>query len=146
MPSLDELAPILGQWRTSGDVRDDVGGIESRINGTDSYRTLPGEAWIAHEVDVRIGGGHIVAHELIGGEHPDGGWSMHSFDSSPEPGLMRLTVHEPGVLLVDGGAVRSWFNVLAGPDFMTTRWERRVGSTWVTWMDMRFDRVASSVR
>ncbi|ORM30581.1 hypothetical protein BFL43_18265 [Williamsia sp. 1135] len=72
------LDPILGRWKTSGTVFDGGGAIEARVSGTDTYRLLPAGAWIAHEVDVRIGQNHTVAHELIGGEHPDGGWTCVS--------------------------------------------------------------------
>lgn len=135
------LDPILGRWKTSGVVLDGQGGIDARISGTDSYKLLPGGGWIAHDVDVRIGEIQTVAHELIGGEHPDGGWAMYAFDSSPHPGVMRLSAHEPDVLLLDGDGIRSWFHVRAGREHMTTRWERLVDGQWNRWMDMRFDRI-----
>lgn len=139
--SLAGLDPILGRWQTSGTVVDDGGAVVAHITGTDTYRLLPGGAWIAHDVDVTIGENRTVAHELIGGEHPGGGWEMHAFDSAPHPGVMRLSQHDADTLLLEGDGIRSWFHHRAGPHHMTTNWERLVDGQWLPWMDMRFDRL-----
>lgn len=138
---LAALEPILGRWKTSGTVFDDQGESDGLISGTDTYRRLPGGGWIAHDVDVEMSGNRAVVHELIGGEHPDGGWAMYAFDRSPHPGLMRLSRHDQEVLLLEGDGIRSWFHVRAGRQHMTTRWERLVDGRWNRWMDMRFDRI-----
>ncbi|OZC63820.1 hypothetical protein CH251_26930 [Rhodococcus sp. 06-462-5] len=117
------------------------GNLESEIAGTDSYTSLAGGQWIAHDVDVTIGGHRTLAHELIGGAHPDGGWRMYAFDEASEPGLMRLSSHDDDLLLLEGNGIRSWFHFRAGTRHMTTRWERFDGDTWRTWMSMRFDRI-----
>ncbi|WP_229051338.1 hypothetical protein [Aeromicrobium sp. Leaf350] len=141
MSDLTPLHPILGGWRTSGTVLDEHGAVSAEIAGTDTYTLLPGGTWIAHEVDVDMGGGQkAVAHELIGGENPDGGWNMFAFDESPTPGTMRLTLEEPGLLLLHGEGVRSWFRIDEDADHLSTCWERRTGDTWTRWMDLRFDR------
>ncbi|MEE4022116.1 hypothetical protein V1Y59_03410 [Gordonia sp. PKS22-38] len=139
--SIDELSPILGRWHSTGTVRDEQGSVVAEIDGTDAYSLLPGGTWIAHEVDVRMGADRAVAHELIGGVHPEGGWWMYAFDESPAPGVMRLTRHSPDMLLLSGDGIRSWFSFRAGRDLMTTEWERIVDSEWTPWMSMRFDRM-----
>lgn len=143
---LDPLAPVLGRWRSSGVVLDDRGRVTTAIAGTDTYTLLPGERWIAHDVDVDMGGERVLAHEVIGGEHPEGGWHMYAFDDAGAPGVMRLTREEPGLLLLHGDGVRSWFRTGGGVGTMTTRWERRVDGGWRPWMDMRFDRVEADPR
>ena len=138
---LRPLIPIIGRWRTSGTVLDEEGHTTDHIVGTDTYTWLPGGHWIVHEVDVTVGDQPIRALELIGGrDGPTGGWQMHAFDTADSPGRMVLTVAEPGLLLLQGDGVRSWFRPEAGPTHMTTRWEREVDGDWVAWMDMRFDR------
>ncbi|NEK57632.1 hypothetical protein GCU56_07080 [Geodermatophilus sabuli] len=140
---LAPLAPVIGRWRSSGTVHDGTGAVTGRLAGSDTYRWLPGGAWIAHEVDVVVGDEHVVVHEVIGGrDAATGGWQMHAFDASDSPGVMSLVPQEDGLLLLRGEGVRSWFDVRAGDGLMTTRWERELSpGRWVTWMDMRFERV-----
>lgn len=139
--SLTTLNPILGRWRTSGTIVDSDGNPDGEISGTDTYTALPDGQWIAHDVDVTIGTQRALAHELIGGAHPDGGWHMYAFDEASEPGLMRLSLRDDNLLLLEGNGIRSWFHFRAGTRHMTTRWERSDGDTWRTWMSMRFDRI-----
>lgn len=138
---LEPLTPIIGRWRTSGTVLDEEGTVVTEISGTDTYELLPGGHWIAHEVDVQMGDQRNLVHELIGGAHPDGGWQMHAFDEADSPGVMRLSQEEPDLLLLQGDEVRSWFRIRAGADRMTTLWEREVDGSWLSWMDMRFERL-----
>lgn len=87
MPSttaaLTPLSPILGRWRTSGTVFDQDGNRHSDVVGTDSYWMLPDGHWIGHDVDVTIDGHRTVAHELIGGMHPDGGYALRQDRLTP---------------------------------------------------------------
>ena len=136
------LAPVIGHWRTSGTVHDAGGAVTAEISGTDVYRWLPGGWWIAHEVDVVIGGQRVLTHEVIGGvDAGTGGWQMHAFDAGDLPSLTRLVPQPDGRLLLRAEGVRSWFDVRAGTDLMTARWEREVSTgSWELWMDMRFER------
>ena len=139
------LAPLIGHWRTSGTVHGPAGEVTAAISGTDVYRWLPGGWWIAHEVDVVIGDEHVLIHEVIGGREPGsgGGWQMHAFDAADSPGVTSLVPQPDGRLLLSADGVRSWFDVHAGEDLMTTRWEREAArGGWELWMDMRFERVA----
>ena len=147
MADLTPLHAILGHWRTSGQVLDERGELVVEISGSDTYALLPGGTWIAHEVDVAMGDGHrALTHEVIGGEHPEGGWQMVAFDTAPAPSTMRLTLEEPGLLLLHGVGVRSWFRTDHGTDQMCARWERQVEGAWLSWMDLTFDRLAPPER
>jgi hypothetical protein len=137
---LEPLAPLVGRWRTSGAVFDEHGNTQTHLAGTDVYDWLPGGNWIAHDVDVTMGGQRVLVHELIGGVHPAGGWQMHAFDASDSPGVMRLSLEEPDLLLLRGDGVRSWLRIRAEEGNMTALWEREVGNTWLTWMEVRFQR------
>lgn len=141
---LRPLEPLIGRWRSSGITLAEDGSVTGDIKGTDTYTWLPGGHWVVHEVDVMMGEEHTQVLELIGGhDEASGGWQMHAFDAADSPGKMSLTLHEPGVLLLQGDGVRSWFRPEAGPDHMTALWEREVNDQWVRWMRMRFDRVST---
>jgi hypothetical protein len=136
------LAPLIGRWRTTGTVHGPAGEVTARIAGTDVYRWLPGGWWIAHEVDVVIADERVLTHEVIGGRDAGtGGWQMHAFDAGESPGFTSLVRQPDGGLLLSADGVRSWFDLHAGADLMTTRWEREVSpGSWELWMDMRFAR------
>jgi hypothetical protein len=138
---LEPLQAIIGRWRSSGTILDEDGLSVGTIAGTDTYSWLPGGHWVVHEVDVMMGEERTQVLELIGGhDEASGGWQMHAFDTADSPGRMSLTVKGPGLLLLQGNGVRSWFRPQAGPDRMTTLWEREVDDVWISWMDMRFER------
>lgn len=137
---LEPLTPLVGRWRTSGAVFDEHGNTQTHLAGTDVYDWLPGGHWIAHDVDVTMGDQHVLVHELIGGVHPAGGWQMHAFDAGDSPGVMRLSLEEPSLLLLRGNEVRSWLRIRAEESTMTALWEREVGDSWLTWMEVRFQR------
>ncbi|HJY45305.1 MAG TPA: hypothetical protein VJ301_11835 [Propionibacteriaceae bacterium] len=140
---LEPLRPLIGRWRTFGTILDEDGSVAGEISGTDIYTWLPGGHWIVHEVDVRMGEERTQVLELIGGrDDTSGGWQMHAFDTADNPGRMRLTIEGPGLLLLQGTGVRSWLRPEAGPDQMTTLWEREVIDQWIPWMDMHFEREA----
>ena len=140
-PHLAALQPVIGRWRTSGTILDEQGLPVGGIAGADTYTFSPGNHWIVHEVDVMMDGHRSQVLELIGGhDETSGGWQMHAFDGQTSPGRMTLTLPEPGLLLLQGDGVRSWLRPEAGPDHMTTLWEREIDGSWVVWMDMRFDR------
>ncbi|MCK5891063.1 hypothetical protein [Aeromicrobium sp.] len=147
MIDLTPLHAVLGHWRTSGQVLDEHGPVVVEIAGTDTYTLLPGGTWIAHDVDVAMGEHHrALTHEVIGGEHAEGGWQMVAFETAPRPNTMRLTLEEPGLLLVHGVGVRSWLRTDHGTDQMCARWERQVEGEWLSWMDLTFDRLAPPER
>jgi len=108
------------------------------------YRWLPGDHWIAHDVDVQVGLDKVLVHEIVGGVHPEGGWYMYAFDDEATQGLRRLSQEESGLMLLQGDGVRSWFRIRDGEDTMSSRWERLGAGGRRPWMDMRFDRVDGS--
>lgn len=140
---LEPLAAVIGRWRSSGTVFDEQGSAVGEVVGTDTYAWAVGGRWIVHEVDVRMAGEPMRAVELIGGGDEAGAWQMYAFGAGPDPEITRLTAHEPGVLLLEGDGIRSWFRPEAGPEQMTTLWEKQVDGAWLRWMDMRFDRDGS---
>lgn len=70
---------------------------------------------------------------------------MYAFDSATRPGVMRLSLHQPDLLLLEGEGVRSWFHFREGPNHMTTQWERHLDGQWHRWMVMQFHRLDQSV-
>ncbi|NHC45768.1 DUF1579 family protein [Motilibacter aurantiacus] len=135
------LQPLIGRWRSSGRVLGPDGEAVATIEGTDSYRWMPGRQWVVHEVDVSMGGERVQALEMIGGAgHVPGSLAMRAFDASGDYGVMSLSVLPDGALLLSGDGMRSVLRVTA--DAMTAHWEQEASpGTWVPWMQMEFARV-----
>lgn len=124
--------PLIGTWATSGRT---VGGVT--IEGSDVYEWLPGERFVVHHVDVRMGGQQVNVLEVIG--EPDGdAFLMRSFDHQGGTAVMRATVDDAGVWTFAGPTERA--TLMVADSTMSATWERNVGGAWEHWMDMEFRR------
>ena len=136
---MDDLRPLLGLWRTRGQLLDLSGQPEGTITGTDEYELMDGAQWVIHRVDIVMDDVRTVALELIGGVDETRTFTMRAFDASGRYDEMRLSVTAEGVLFLAGDGVRSTLRV--GDATMEAFWERETEGGWVPWMRLRFDRI-----
>lgn len=139
VPSMRPLAPLVGRWRTFGSLLDRTGRATAEIVGHDSWTVLPGGRWIAHQSAARVGAEISYLHQVIGGEHPEGGWRMLAFEEGPMPEMnqLRRTGHETWEIL--GELVRAEFVVdPAATSTLRAHWERRTPTGWVPWFDVDY--------
>ncbi|OLT04901.1 hypothetical protein BJF90_20690 [Pseudonocardia sp. CNS-004] len=126
--------PLIGSWSSSGRTVDGVA-----VEGSDVYEWLPGEQFVIHRVDVRMGGEQVDVLEVIG--EPDGdGFLMRSFDNTGGTAVMRATVDGAGVWTFAGPTERATLVVAPDGESMSARWERARDGTREHWMDMGFRR------
>jgi hypothetical protein len=135
--------PIIGSWASSGRTVERPGEPSVSIEGTDVYEWLPGQHFVVHHVDVRMGGGQVNVLEVIGEPAGDGAVLMRSFDHVGGTALTRATVDEAGVWTFAGPTERATLVVAEDGRSMSAQWERSQdgGATWEHWMDMRFRRI-----
>jgi hypothetical protein len=126
--------PLIGSWASSGRTVDGVA-----VEGSDVYEWLPGEQFVIHRVDVRMGGEQVDVLEVIG-ERDGDAFLMRSFEGSGGTALMRASVDDAGVWTFAGPTARATLTV--ADSTMTAYWERSVDGSWEHWMDMRFRRIA----
>jgi hypothetical protein len=107
----------------------------------DTYEWLPGGFFLLHRVDVRIGGERVEAVEIIGWDASTGTYFAHSFDSRGNVESMRASV-EGGVWTFLGEAERFTGGFGDGGRTLSGTWERRDGSRWLPWMDVRLTKTA----
>ncbi|WP_030482678.1 hypothetical protein [Nocardioides aequoreus] len=139
---LRPLLPLLGRWRTTGTVFDRQGDEAARIRGQDSWAPLPGGRWITHQSATRVGDRLVHVHQVIGGEHPDGGWQMLAFEEGSMPELTRLSDAGDGVMQVLGPGTRATFQLpTRSHDPLLAHWERLVDGYWLPWLRVRYERV-----
>jgi hypothetical protein len=129
--------PLIGAWATSGRTVEGV-----TIEGSDVYEWLPGERFVVHHVDVRMGGQQVDVLEVIG--EPDGdAFLMRSFDRQGGTAVMRASVDDAGVWTFAGPTERA--TLVVADSTMSAKWERNVGGAWEHWIDMEFRRTQDVV-
>lgn len=140
--AMRRLAPIIGQWRTSGWVLGTDGTRTDEIAGTDTYAWGPGERWIIHHIDVTMGERSGQGLELIGDPDPETTrYAMRAFDASGSFSEMALTVDDDGVWHFGTDGARATLRIAADGSGMSAGWERTDPSNadgWIPWMDVRF--------
>jgi hypothetical protein len=147
------LGAIVGRWNTTGRLLTDP---PVPVVGTDTYEWLPGQHFLVHHVDVRVGDQHVQAIEIIGEHDADGdAFLARSFDSAGSSEVMRLEIDDDGVFhfaggpdiapaarsgdAPAGGAVRSTLRPAVDRRTMAALWERADdGATWEPWMEIQF--------
>ncbi|MGH3586212.1 MAG: hypothetical protein ACRDQ0_07790 [Pseudonocardia sp.] len=137
--------PLIGAWDSSGQTVERPGEPSVSIEGSDVYEWLPGERFVVHHVDVRMGGAQVNVLEVIG-ERDGDGHLMRSFDHTGGTALMRATRDDAGVWTFAGSTERARLEVAEDGASMAATWERHVDGGWEHWMDMRFRRRPDSQR
>lgn len=139
VPSLLPLEPLIGRWRTTGAALDRTGRVAAEIVGHDSWTVLPGGRWIAHQSAARVGDQISYLHQVIGGEHPEGGWRMLAFEEGPMPEMNQLRRTGAATWEILGESVRADFVVdPAAGRSMRARWERRTAAGWSPWLEIDY--------
>jgi hypothetical protein len=102
---LRTLDKLVGRWNTTGKVLATADSAEKEIRGTDTYAWLPGDFFLLHTVDVRMGDEHNQTHEIIGYEKAKDFFFTHYFDNQGQSGAMIIMVREP-LWVIHGGTLR----------------------------------------
>jgi hypothetical protein len=71
---------FIGTWNTAGDVLATDEAPATTLSATDTYRWLPGEHFIVHEVDARFGDEPTRSMEVIGYESAKKKYIARSYD------------------------------------------------------------------
>ena len=132
------LAQFVGTWNTSGVV---LGTVPVKIAGTDTYEWLPGEYFLLHHVDVRIGGEAAQSVEIIGYDRETHSYPMHYFNNKGDKGIMQATYADSTWNFLSetmrfAGKFSDDGKTLSGT------WETfSAENGWVPWMEVRLIRV-----
>lgn len=135
------LAPFVGRWNTAGQVLAGDSGPGFPFAGTDTYEWVPGGFFLLHRVDVRMGGDHVQALEIIGWDAEREVYLMRSYDSQGNTGQMQAVVRD-GTWTFQGDAERFTGAFSHDGATLSGRWERREGERWLPWMDVRLTKAS----
>jgi len=138
---LEQLDVIVGVWNSEGEITQ-KDGAPSKIKGTDTYEWLPGKQYMIHWINVSMGEQEVHAIEIIGGlDETKKAFAMNSFQNDAGHSVMWASKKDERAWLFAGSEMRAILT-LPGDDeqSMSATWERREGSEWIHWMDIRFSR------
>lgn len=140
-PALKLLNVFVGKWKTEGQIRATPSNPAARINGTDIYQWLPGEFFLIHRVDVRMGDEEVKSVEIIGYDNSNQTYPMHSFDNKGNYDLLQASVHND-TWIITGKSIRFTGVFRDNGNTVTGTWEMLTdGSNWSPWMDLKLTRV-----
>jgi hypothetical protein len=134
------LRKLVGKWKTTGTLiqKDDAPSLT--IEGTDTYAWLPGEFFLLHTADVKIGEERHQTHEVIGYEPGKDCFFTHYFESKGESGTMIIMVREP-LWVIQGGKLRFTGGFLDQDRTFSGVWEQLTEEEgWVHLMEIRLEK------
>jgi hypothetical protein len=65
-PEHRKLGVFLGTWHTTGEVAATESTAAANVDAIDTYKWYPGEFFLVHDADARVGDGAIESIEIIG--------------------------------------------------------------------------------
>jgi hypothetical protein len=141
-PEHRRLQPFVGTWRTQGVVRATAEAPELPFTAVDRYEWMEGGFFLLHHVEARMGGGRLVALEVIGWDAAAGTYCMRSWDSQGGTGTHTGTLRD-GVWTIEGASERFTGRFSDDGGTISGLWERSAdGAAWEPWMDVTLTQTA----
>jgi hypothetical protein len=135
--------PLIGTWRTSGEILGERGESAGRVEGWDLYDRL-GETYIIHRVSVDMDGQQVRAVEVIGPELGIGTAATRAFGHDGSEETSTSVIEAERVFTFGSEGARAQMEIAEDGATGTATWERSDdgGTTWRPWMRLRFTRQA----
>jgi hypothetical protein len=92
MPSPDQqkLGVFLGRWHTTGEVAATASTPAAKVDSIDTYEWYPGEFFLIHDADARVGNDTLKSLEIIGYDPERQRYFASFFDSTGGFGVEEL--------------------------------------------------------
>lgn len=127
---------FIGTWNTSGEVLATENGPATTLVATDTYRWLPGNKFIVHEVDARFGGDIARSMEVMGFDSSTKKFFARSFDDQGATELYDVDLSGKK-WSINGKTARFAGRFNARNDRLTGLWEvRGKKSGWQPWIKL----------
>lgn len=144
-PENARLEPLIGTWRTQGEVLGDDGvSPVASVDGTDAYEWL-GPFFVVHRIEVAMAGEQVLGLEMIGPYDPDlDAFPTTAYDHQGAVSVSTATADGDGTWTF--GADDAKATLRGDPDGRTlhAEWVRSDdgGASWRPWMNLRLSRVS----
>lgn len=141
-----KLGVFLGKWHTTGNVAADQSTAAATVDSIDTYEWYPGEFFLVHHADSRVGEDTVRSLEIIGFDQERQYYVATFFDSAGGSGVEELR-QEGGTWTWRGSNVmgvnehRCIAVVSKDGNTINARHEKSEdGVRWVPWMDVTLTR------
>ncbi|HEX6277113.1 MAG TPA: DUF1579 family protein [Polyangiaceae bacterium] len=137
---MTKFAVFLGTWNTTGNVLETEAGPAGTLVATDTYRWLPGNHFMVHDVDARFDGKPTRSMELMGFDPEKGRFFATSYDDQGRFETFAIAL-EGRRWRIQGKTVRFDGSFDAAKNRLTGLWELK-GSRgrWQPWIELELVR------
>jgi hypothetical protein len=142
-PEIRRYEPVIGTWRTEGELLGEDGAPVAAIEGRDLYDWL-GEAFVVHRIDVDMGGERVRGVEMIGPYLGDGrGFATRAYGHDGSEQTSTSMVLSERVFTFGADGARARLEIAEDGRTGTAEWEHSDdgGATWRPWIHLRFTRL-----
>jgi hypothetical protein len=142
-PAIRQYEPLIGTWRTEGEVLDEDGETVAEIEGRDLYDWL-GQTFVVHRADVSMGGERGQVVEIFGPYlEADRAFATRAYGSDGSEETSTSTIPSDRVFTFGTTGARATMEVAEDGRTATAEWIRTddSGATWRPWMRLRFTRI-----
>jgi hypothetical protein len=137
MGKLTALSPLIGSWSTTITMLSPAGqnGLQFHVN--DTYRWLPGENIVVHDVIGEMDGKPVVSMEVYSCDDM-GQVHARSYDSGGEVSDFRAAMQD-GKWTIDGDTQR-FASTAVTRDAIEGLWQTLADGDWLDWMRVSLHR------
>ena len=137
---MSKLGIFIGTWNTIGEVLETEANPAGRLVATDTYRWLPGNRFIEHEVDARFDGEPARSMEVIGFDSSTHRFFATSYDDQGASETFVVAL-EGRRWRIRGARVRLDGRFDSQKNRLSGLWERKVSrSRWRPWIKLELVR------
>jgi hypothetical protein len=148
-PEQKKLGVSLGRWHTTGKVMATETTAAAEVDSIDTYEWYPGEFFLVHHADAKVGGEVIKSLEIVGHDPERDCYLASFFDSTGGSGVEEIRLDGDTWTWrgsnVMGAKEHRCIAVVSG-DGKTVRARHEKsedGSEWALWMDVTLAREES---
>lgn len=131
-------AIFIGVWNTRGEILS-ADGTDAKLVATDSYRWGPGNKFIVHDVDARMGDAVTRSMEVMGYDARRKRHFARSFDDQGATDTFDIDLTRRAWTIV-GATMRFHGAFDRAGDILSGTWERKAKSRWTPWMTIELVR------
>jgi len=145
LPVYERLNVFAGKWKMEGDQFASDFGPGAKVSGIEDFEWLPGEKFLVHRLEGKLGDNDMAFIEIIGYDAAKQTCSIDTFYNNGIKKSWNLHETHPGTWVITGdwphkdkvAKVRSTIKFSDDGKSNTAKWESLSGETWQPFWDLK---------